>query len=39
MYKIYCIFYEWTVSDFHTPGIQAEVIVDMLISDFIEELI
>lgn len=30
---------EWTVSDYCTPGIKAEVILDMLISDFIEELI
>ena len=25
---------DWTISDFHTLGIKAEVIVDMLISDF-----
>lgn len=30
---------DWTVSDFRTPAIKAEVIVDMLISDFIEDLI
>lgn len=30
---------KWTVSDYCTPGIKAEVILDMLISDFIEELI
>lgn len=30
---------DWTVSDFRTPGIKAEVIVDMLLSDFIDNLI
>ena len=25
---------DWTVSDFRTPGIKAEVIVDMLLSDW-----
>lgn len=30
---------DWTISDFHTPGIKAEVIVDMLISDFIADLL
>ena len=30
---------DWTVSDFRTPGIKAEVIVDMLLSDFIDDLI
>lgn len=30
---------EWTVSDYRTPGIKAEVILDMLISEFIEKLI
>ena len=43
MYKKHCDFYEmvkdWTISDFRTPGIKAEVIVDMLISDFIEDII
>lgn len=42
-YKKHTNFYnmvkEWTVSDYCTPGIKAEVILDMLISDFIEELI
>lgn len=42
-YKKHTDFYnmvkEWTVSDYCTPGIKAEVILDMLISDFIEELI
>ncbi len=30
---------EWTVSDYCTPGIKAEVILDMLISDFIGDLL
>lgn len=38
-YKKHTDFYnlvkEWTVSDYCTPGIKAEVILDMLISDFI----
>lgn len=29
----------WTISDYKTPGIKAEVILDMLISEFIEDLI
>ncbi|MCM1167193.1 MAG: hypothetical protein NC299_16000 [Lachnospiraceae bacterium] len=29
----------WTVSDYKTPGIKAEVILDMLISDFVEDLL
>lgn len=29
----------WTVSDYCTPGIKAEVILDMLISEFIEDLV
>lgn len=29
----------WTVNDYKTPGIKAEVILDMLISEFIEDLI
>lgn len=36
-------FYEmvkkWTVNDYKTPGIKAEVILDMLISEFVENLI
>ncbi len=36
-------FYEvvkkWTVNDYRTQGIKSEVIIDMLISDFIEEMI
>lgn len=38
-YDFYELIKDWTVSDFHTPGIKAEVIVDMLISDFIEDLL
>lgn len=42
-YKKHTDFYkmvkEWTVSDYCTPGVKAEVILDMLISDFMEELI
>jgi hypothetical protein len=30
---------DWTVSDYRTPKIKAEVIVDMLISEFIEEIV
>lgn len=30
---------KWTVSDYRTPGIKAEVILDMLISEFIEDLL
>ena len=30
---------KWTISDYKTPGIKAEVILDMLISEFIEDLI
>lgn len=30
---------EWTVNDYRTPGIKAEVILDMLISEFIEDII
>ena len=30
---------DWTISDYKTPGIKAEVILDMLISEFIEDLI
>lgn len=29
----------WTISDYKTPGIKAEVILDMLISDFVAELL
>ncbi|MBR2215864.1 MAG: hypothetical protein IJ849_08925 [Selenomonadaceae bacterium] len=39
----YQAFYEmvkkWTVNDYHTQGIKAEVILDMLISEFIEEMV
>lgn len=42
-YKKHTDFYdmvkEWTVSDYCTPGIKAEVILDMLISDFIGDLL
>ena len=38
-YDFYNLIQDWIVSDFHTPGIKAEVIVDMLISDFIEDLL
>lgn len=30
---------KWTISDYKTPGIKAEVILDMLISDFIGDLL
>lgn len=30
---------DWTVSDYRMPKIKAEVIVDMLISEFIEEIV
>lgn len=30
---------KWTVSDYQTPKIKSEVIIDMLISEFIEEII
>lgn len=30
---------EWTASDYCTPGIKAEVILDMLISDFVGDLL
>lgn len=30
---------KWTVSDYCTPGVKAEVILDVLISDFIEDLV
>ena len=29
----------WTISDYKTPGIKAEVILDMMISEFIEVLV
>lgn len=29
----------WTVSDYCTPGIKAEIIFDMLISEFVEDLV
>lgn len=35
----YTMVKEWTVSDYCTPGIKAEVILDMLISDFIGDLL
>ena len=39
----YQAFYEmvkkWTVNDYMTQGIKSEVIIDMLISDFVEEMI
>ena len=39
----YQAFYEmvkkWTVNDYQTQGIKAEVILDMLISEFIEEMV
>lgn len=38
-YKFYEMVKNWTVSDYCTPGIKAEVILDMLISEFIEDLI
>lgn len=42
-YKKHTDFYnmvkEWTSSDYCTPGIKAEVILDMLISDFIGDLL
>lgn len=42
-YKKHTDFYnmvkEWTVSDYCTPGIKAEVILDMLISDYIGDLL
>lgn len=30
---------KWTVSDYCTPGIKAEIILDMLISEFIEDIL
>ena len=30
---------KWTLNDYRTPGIKAEVILDMLISEFIEDII
>ena len=30
---------EWTVSDYWTPGIKAEVILDMLLSDFVADIV
>lgn len=30
---------KWTISDYKTPGIKAEVILDMLISDFVSDLL
>ena len=42
-YKKHTDFYnmvkDWTSSDYCTPGIKAEVISDMLISDFIGDLL
>lgn len=42
MYE-YKAFYQmverWTVNDFCTPGLKAEVIIDMLLSEFIEEIV
>ena len=39
----YLAFYDmvkkWTIKDFCTQGVKAEVIIDMLISEFIEELV
>jgi hypothetical protein len=35
----YTMVKDWTVSDYRTPKIKAEVIVDMLISEFIEEIV
>ena len=32
----YTMVKDWTVSDYRTPKIKAEVIVDMLISEFID---
>lgn len=37
--KFYKLVKEWTVRDYFTPGMKAEVIIDMLISDFVEDLI
>ena len=30
---------KWTISDYHTQAIKSEVIIDMLISEFVEEMI
>ncbi len=39
----YQAFYEmvkyWTMNDYRTQAIKSEVIIDMLISDFIEEMV
>ena len=37
--KFYKLVKDWTVSDYFTPGVKAEVIIDMLISEFVEDLI
>lgn len=31
--------HKWTISDYHTQSIKSEVIIDMLISEFIEEIV
>lgn len=38
-YNFYDMVENWTVNDYCTPGIKAEVILDMLISEFIEDLV
>jgi len=30
---------DWIINDYQTPGIKSEVIIDMLISDFVEDVI
>ncbi len=38
-HTFYDIVKKWTINDFCTQGVKAEVIIDMLISEFIEELV
>ena len=37
--SFYDLVKKWTVNDFHTPGIKAEVIIDMLISEFVPDIV
>ena len=38
-YNFYHMVKAWTVRDYCTPGVKAEIILDMLLSDFIEDLV
>lgn len=38
-YNFYHMVKAWTARDYCTPGVKAEIILDMLLSDFIEDLV